>query len=915
MTATGQTEPRDTRRRERASLTRLVARCHGYQRAMLLAGGALVALVVIVAVFAPMIAPYGYGQLQDGGGYFGSQAPPSARHWLGTTVGGYDVLSRVIWGAQTALEVVIAGTVAAVLLGSLLGLVSGYLGGWLDGVLVIVADGLYAFPALLLAIVMSIVISGGASGRWSGIFSAAVTVTVIFIPQYFRVVRAETVRLKQEPFIDAARVVGVPVRRILLRHILANSTRSLPLILTLNAGAAVATLAGLGFLGFGIQPTAAAEWGYDLNRAQSDIAAGIWWTGLFPGLAIAVTVLGLTLLGEGINDVRDPRLRARRRPRARKVVTARDLGPAQPGAGPGAAAGTAPLLDIDSLGVSLTTDEGVLTAVRGLSLQVRAGEIVAIVGESGSGKTVTARAALRLLPSTAAITGAVRLAGQDVLDASRGQLRRLRGRGAAMIFQDPGLALNPVYPVGWQIAQGLRARGHVSRRDALARAVVLLGLVGIPEPERRVRHYPHQFSGGQQQRLGIAAALALDPPLLVADEPTTALDVTVQAGILDLLRQLRDTQGTSILLITHNMGVVADLADRVLVMQDGRVVEENATGALFAQPREDYTRQLLAAVPRLGQRGESAGGPSFNGPAPQADPGAETQDAVVAERLIVDYPGRFGQPSFRAVNDVTFRIRPGEVVGLVGESGSGKTTIARAIAGLVPPSGGRLRVLGQELAGDGRGWQRTARRDIGFVFQDPAASFDPKLTIGESVAEPIRVHDGADSRDVRSRVDALLESVLLRPEHAQRYPHELSGGQRQRAGLARALALRPRLLIADEPTSALDVSVQKRILELIRVLQGEQRFAVLFISHDLAVIDGLADTVGVLYHGQLVEYGDRYQVLAHPGHEYTRQLIAASPVPDPAQQAVRRAARSAGLEVAALEITGQQVTGPEVTGG
>jgi peptide/nickel transport system ATP-binding protein len=722
---------------------------------------------------------------------------------------------------------------------------------------------------------------------------------VVFVPQYFRVVRAETIRLKREPFIDAARVAGVPARRIMTRHILANATRSIPLILTLNAGAAVATLAGLGFLGFGIQPTAAAEWGYDLNRAQSDIASGIWWTGLFPGLAIALTVLGLTLLGEGAGDVRDPRLRARRRPSA-------------PGACRGAADGSPgalldiTVLDIAGLGVTLATDDGQVTAVRELSLQVAPGEIVAIVGESGSGKTVTARAALRLLPATAATTGTVRLAGHDVLSATPRQLRRLRGRDAAMIFQDPGLVLNPVYPVGWQIAEGLRARGRISRRAARDRAVALLDLVGIPEARQRVRDYPHQFSGGQQQRLVIAAALALNPPLLVADEPTTALDVTVQAGILDLLRRLRDTAGTSILLITHNMGVVADLADRVLVMRDGRLVEAGDTAALFARPQQDYTKRLLDAVPRLGQRGAGAlpaDDTADTAPDDTANDGGGHSTppfgefAVAAEHLVVDYPGRLGQPGFRAVDDVTFRIRPGEVAGLVGESGSGKTTIARAIAGLVPASGGRLRVLGQELRGPGGGWRTRARRDIGFVFQDPAASFDPKLTIGMSIGEPIRVHDRADSRDVRRRVDALLEEVLLTPEHARRYPHELSGGQRQRAALARALALRPRLLIADEPTSALDVSVQASILELIRALQREHAFAVLLISHDLAVVDGLTDTVGVLYQGKLVEYGDRYQVLSRPAHDYTRRLIAASPVPDPAEQASRRAARRGAAEV------------------
>ncbi|MFC0042323.1 dipeptide ABC transporter ATP-binding protein [Actinomadura rayongensis] len=851
----------------RPSVRRLIPRAHGYQRGMLLAGGAVVAAVVVVAVFAPLLAPYGFAQLRDAHGYFGAQRPPSARHWLGTTVGGYDVLSRVIWGSQTAFEVIVAGTVVALLLGSLLGLASGYAGGRADGVLVALTDAIYAFPALLLAIVLAIVVSGGSSGRWSGILSTAVTVTIIFLPQYFRVVRAETTRLKHEPFVESARVVGVPRRRILVRHILVNATRTLPLVVTLNAGGAVATLAGLGFVGYGIEPTAAAEWGYDLNRAQSDIAAGIWWTALFPGLAIALTVLGITLFGEGLNDVRDPRLRARRTPRR------------EPPPGPAEVRESAGLLDVEHLSVSFTTDGGTVDAVEDVSLTVAPGEILAIVGESGSGKTVTARSALALLPDTASARGVVLVRGRDVLRAGGRELRRVRGRDIAVIFQEPGTALNPVHTVGWQIAEALRAHRSITRRQARARAVELLDRVGIPDPDLRVGHYPHQFSGGQQQRIVIALALALDAPLLVADEPTTALDVTVQADILDLLRDLRDTRHVAIVLITHNMGVVADLADRVAVMRRGRLVEQADVRTLFAAPRHEYTRALLAAVPRLSV--ERPASPPLSG------------DTVVEARgLVVEYPGRLGSPAFRAVDGVDLRIARGEVLGLVGESGSGKTTIARAVAGLVP-AGGDLRVLGVDLAGSRERQFRTVRRHLGFVFQDPATSFNPKRTIGDGIAEPLRAHGDPTAAEVRRRVGELLDAVQLDAGHAGRYPHELSGGQRQRAALARALALQPRLLIADEPTSALDVSVQQRVLDLFAALQKELGFAVLFISHDLAVVNALADRVGVLYRGRLVEEGERRQVLTSPAHDYTRRLIAASPVPDPVEQAARRAHRLA----------------------
>jgi peptide/nickel transport system ATP-binding protein len=455
-----------------------------------------------------------------------------------------------------------------------------------------------------------------------------------------------------------------------------------------------------------------------------------------------------------------------------------------------------------------------------------------------------------------------------------------------MVFQEPSTALNPVFTVGWQIAEGIRAHAggpggrRVSAKDAKTRAIEALRKVGIPDPETRVNYYPHQFSGGQKQRVVIAAALALNPGLIVADEPTTALDVTVQAEILELLRDLRDKYGTSIVLITHNMGVVADLADRVVVMYQGDVVEEASVKTLFAEPRQDYTKKLLAAVPHLGRNSAS------EGMTERAHQGGKV--LVEAKGLTIEYPGRLGSPAFKAVDGVSFTVSEGEVFGLVGESGSGKTTIGRAIAGLNRTTGGSLSVLGYEMLNLKERTFKPLRKDIGFVFQDPAASFNPQLTIGDCVAEPLIIHTNPSPAQARKRVGELLESVQLPASYADRFPHELSGGQRQRASLARALILNPKLLIADEPTSALDVSVQARVLELFKEIQQEFGFAALFISHDLAVVDMLSHWVGVLYKGKLVEQGIGQHVMGAPRHDYTKRLIASLPVPDPAEQAKRR---------------------------
>ncbi|MFJ4165759.1 dipeptide ABC transporter ATP-binding protein [Microbacterium sp. NPDC089698] len=572
--------------------------------------------------------------------------------------------------------------------------------------------------------------------------------------------------------------------------------------------------------------------------------------------------------------------------------------------------------DIRGLKVRFATDGDPVDAVKGIDIQAHAGEVLAIVGESGSGKTVTANALLGLLPETATMSGAVIVRGRggetDVVHASAAKLRAMRGRDAAMVFQEPSTALNPVYTVGWQIAEGLRAHhdGRLSKKEAKAKAIEILRKVGIPDPDKRVDEFPHQFSGGQKQRIVIAMALVLNAGLIIADEPTTALDVTVQAEILELLRACRDEFGATIVLITHNMGVVADLADRVVVMLRGDIVEQAAVRDLFANPQQDYTRELLAAVPHVGQgksalgasvveRAQRDGAPHAADPVSSRSPSASSLDdrdeapegsLIVARACEIGYPGRFGRGGVVAVKGVDFHVGPGEVVGLVGESGSGKTTIGRAVVGLTTVVGGSLRVLGQEMNGVKQRQLTPLRPEIGFVFQDPATSFNPLLSIAECIAEPLVVHGKASSVAVaRARVDELLDAVRLPTNFGDRFPHELSGGQRQRASLARALALDPKLLIADEPTSALDVSVQAKVLDLFVQLQAELGFASLFISHDLAVIDAVADRIIVLQHGRIQEQGTTAQVLNDPSNAYTKELLAALPVPDPVEQAERRA--------------------------
>ena len=562
---------------------------------------------------------------------------------------------------------------------------------------------------------------------------------------------------------------------------------------------------------------------------------------------------------------------------------------------------TESVLQFQELDVNFRTEFGRVHAVKGVSLAVRPGEVVALVGESGSGKSVTATTALGLLPKTARITGETMVADKTISKLTPRQLRGLRGNRVAMVFQEPMTALNPVIKIGEQLTESMEVHNVAHGAEAWQKAIDLLNAVGIPNAERRVKQYPHELSGGMRQRVVIAMALACDPEVIIADEPTTALDVTVQADILDLLRSLKDKLNTGILLITHNMGVVADMADRVAVMFKGNIVERGTVEEVLLKPQHPYTKKLLAAVPHLGE------GHGQFGSAPREVPG-DAESALEVNELVVEYK-RAGRKPFRAVDGVTFDVKRGEIVGLVGESGSGKSTIGRALLGLIPSAGGNVKVLGQELV-QGHGRRKASqgknlkglRRRVGVIFQDPAASLNPRLPVGDVISEPLEVHRIGNKASRQKRVYELLEAVELPRSAFNRYPHELSGGQRQRVSIARALSLSPDLLVADEPTSALDVSVQAQVLGMLTDLQRDFGFACLFISHDLAVIDSLAHRVVVMQYGKIVEKGDRQRVLLDPQEEYTKRLLAAAPVPDPIEQRRRREERHRLLKALGDEI-------------
>jgi peptide/nickel transport system ATP-binding protein len=564
-----------------------------------------------------------------------------------------------------------------------------------------------------------------------------------------------------------------------------------------------------------------------------------------------------------------------------------------------------PILSVDNLTTSFRVQGDWRPAVRGISFDVAPKETVAVVGESGSGKSVTALSIMRLIsPASCRVEGSVRLSGKELLTLPDTEMRQIRGNEIAMIFQEPMTSLNPVLTIGFQIAEALVLHRGLSRSEAEVETIRLLEKVCIPAARSRFNEYPHRFSGGMRQRVMIAMALACKPKLLIADEPTTALDVTIQAQILEIIKQLQEEEGMSVLFITHDMGVVAEIADRTVVMYNGEAVEAGATEDIFARPQHPYTRSLLSAVPKLGSMAglkRPMRFPVVDRATGESDLPTEVPDTVEAiDRPVLEVTnlttrfeirsGVLGQVRGRlhAVENISFSVRAGETLALVGESGCGKSTTGRSLMRMVEPTAGTVLLDGVDLLKLGQSELREQRKRMQMIFQDPFASLNPRLKIGSSIAEPLLINKIGTRTQVREKVADLLTCVGLQPEMASRFPHEFSGGQRQRICIARALSVEPRLIVADESVSALDVSVKAQVVNLMLDLQARMGLAYLFISHDMAVVERVSHRVAVMYLGEIVEIGTREAIFQNPQHPYTQRLLAAVPIADPARRLQKR---------------------------
>ncbi|MEK5185183.1 ABC transporter ATP-binding protein [Solibacillus sp. FSL W7-1324] len=536
------------------------------------------------------------------------------------------------------------------------------------------------------------------------------------------------------------------------------------------------------------------------------------------------------------------------------------------------------LLQVKDLRVSFITGEQEFEAVKGVSFHVNEGETVGIVGESGSGKSVTARSIMRLLPSPPSFLkdGTIEFQGKNLITQTENQMEAIRGKDISMIFQDPMTSTNPTIRIGDQIAEGIIKHQGLSKKEAYSKTIELLKLVGIKNSEERYNQYPHEFSGGMRQRVMIAMALACNPSLLIADEPTTALDVTIQAQILSLMKDMQQRFGTSIILITHDLGVVAGMCDRVVVMKEGEVVEQGTTEEIFANPQHPYTKRLLNALPKLHE-------PKQPKEQPNLSPDLNINVPLVEVKNISKHFELAKGNVLKAVNDLSFQIYPGETLGLVGESGSGKSTTGRTLLQLHEPTDGEVLYKGVPVSRLTKNELKSMRRHMQIIFQDPYSSLNPRKKVLDIIGEALDVHKLSPSKEARrARVEELLELVGLQKEHALRYPHEFSGGQRQRIGIARALAVEPQFIVCDEPLSALDVSIQKQVVDLLKDLQQRLGLTYLFIAHDLSMVKHISDRVAVMYGGKIVELAESEELYANPQHPYTKMLLDSIPIPDPA---------------------------------
>ncbi len=825
-----------------------------------LACAAFLLLLVAACALAPLLglpdpSATDLGAVREG---------PSGAHLLGTDAVGRDVLSRLLHGGATTLLAAAVGTVVAIAIGLPLGLAAGYLGGPVDSAATWIGDLVQALPGVLALLAVAAVLGPNPIGIMA-VFG------LLLLPAMMRPVRAVALDVRRQPYIDAAKVSGLRDARIVARHV---APVALPTALVQAGfvfGIAIIAQAGLEVIGVG--EAGAPSWGGMLSDAFAE-SADTPWLLIVPAVTITLTVLCAVLVSTGVRDSlegHEGRVRRARPPGRDGVEAGSEPADLESGV----------LLAVRDLDVSYETREGPQRVVTGVSYDARVGEVLGIVGESGSGKTQTLLAVLGLLAANGQVTGgAAWYRGSDLAALPTARLDEIRGRRIGYVPQDPMSNLDPSFRVGSQIVEPMRVHLGLSRRRAKARAIELLGRVGIADPEWTFDAFPHQISGGMAQRVLIAAAISCDPELLLADEPTTALDVTVQAEVLDVFRSLVRERNLGVVLVTHDFGVVADICDQVAVMREGRIVERQPVKALFDSPSHPYTRALLAADPRGLERRR-----------PTREP--DSAPLLQIERLTVKYPGQgFRAKDKTVVKDVSLTLGAGETLGLVGESGSGKTTLGRAILGLAPVTSGDVVFDGRSIAHLDRAERRALSDEIQVVFQDPYGSLNPALDVEDILTEPLLRH-GRSAADARARVRELLEAVHLPRDIGSRRARELSGGQRQRIAIARALCRSPRLIVCDEAVSALDLSTQATVLELLSEIQAMTGVAYLFISHDLDVVRYIGDRTAVIHDGEIVEVGDSETLASSPSHPYSQRLLASAPVADPRQQAERRDRRAA----------------------
>jgi peptide/nickel transport system ATP-binding protein len=840
-------------------------------------------------------------------------------HVLGTDRTGNDVLWQAIKSIRTAWVIGSLTTVAMLPPALILGISAGYFKGWIDDVIQYVYTTLTSIPGVLLiaacVLMMQVYIDThpglfptAAQRADLRLFLLCMILGLIGWAGLCRLLRAEALKLRELEYVQAARAFGISNWRIMARHLLPNVMHIVLITVVLEFSGLVLYEAVLSYLGIGVDPSMN-SFGSMIEKSRFEMSRDpmIWWNLLAAFVFMLALVLAANLFADAVRDAFDPRSRMFR-PRRFNFFTKNSSIQSDAAVQKSSMPSTAmapeltqavnqrpetAILNVQDLDVVIDTGEAWRHAVQALALTVHRGETFALVGESGSGKSMTALALMRLLPEALRVTqGKIVVGGVDINTLTESSMRTVRGGRAGMIFQEPGTSLNPVLRVGDQLCEAIVTHTDLRGGQARRRAIQWLQRVGIPDPEQRIDDYPFQFSGGQKQRIMVAIALAAEPELLIADEPTTALDVTVQAQVLSLIRDIQQELGMAVLLITHDLAVVRDVADTVALMRNGEIVETASADQFFNTPKHPYARELFAAIPTFAKRGQPLSPQVSETGIPRASQlntashaGIEPP-ALVVEQLEIGYPIRKGLLRRQvgvnqAVQGVSFSLQRGETLALVGASGCGKTTVAKALLRLLDSSAvivGAARLGDQPLLTASRTELKALRRRIQIVFQDPFASLDPRMRVREILQEGIvALRPEWHATEQSQRISALLERVGLPSDAGDRYPHEFSGGQRQRIAIARALAVEPEVLILDEPTSALDVSVQAQILDLLTDLQKETGMAYLFITHNFGVVEYLADRVAVMDAGRIVEFGEATQVLQAPKSAVTRELLAAVP--------------------------------------